>query len=73
MVLLNSQLVLFSQARPLIEGNNRIISTRLLSVQSSSVPKGAIEGMVSPTPFVGVEDARPTQPGHSPGVGNKRK
>jgi hypothetical protein len=72
MVLLNFQLVCFGQARPLVHGNH-YIGRRSLSIQSSSVPKGALEGMVSPTPFVSVEDARPTQPGHSPGVGNRRK
>ncbi|KAJ4764787.1 hypothetical protein LUZ62_075162 [Rhynchospora pubera] len=72
MVLLNSQLVFFTQARPLVE-EKHTITRRSLSAQSSSVPKAAVEGMASPTPFPGIEDVRPTQPGHSPGVGNRKK
>jgi hypothetical protein len=72
-VILASQLYNFSEARPLVDINKAYIKRRWILGQENSVRKGALEA-VSPAAagiLVDIEDVRPTNPGHSPGVGHR--
>jgi hypothetical protein len=72
-VILASQLYTFSEARPLVDVSKTDVQRRWLLGQQSSVKKGALEA-VSPAAagiLVDIEDVRPTNPGHSPGVGHR--
>ncbi|EER92171.1 hypothetical protein BDA96_01G371800 [Sorghum bicolor] len=87
-VLLLLSLVIFSQflashGRPLPTGSYittaaAVHGRNLLSHGSGSVPKGMLEGTVSPSSeihgdngsMVGADDVRPSNPGHSPGIGH---
>jgi hypothetical protein len=76
-----SHLFLASQGRPLPTGSYitaAVHGRSLLSHGSGSVPKGMLEGTVSPSSeihgdngsMVGADDVRPSNPGHSPGIGH---
>lgn len=73
-VILASQLDNFSEARPLMDVSNKAnMQRRWLLGQDSSVRKGVLVA-VSPSAagiLVDIEDVRPTNPGHSPGVGHR--
>ncbi|CAL4923014.1 unnamed protein product [Urochloa decumbens] len=72
--------LLASQGRPLPIGSyiNTVQGRNLLSHGSDSVPKGMMEGTVSPSSethgnkgsMVDADDVRPSTPGHSPGIGH---
>ncbi|RLN39290.1 hypothetical protein C2845_PM01G17210 [Panicum miliaceum] len=85
-LLLVALLVIFSQlfasqGRPLPAGSYDVTTVHgrnLLSHGSDSVPKGMVEGTVSPSSeihgdkgsMVDADDVRPSTPGHSPGIGH---
>uniref|UniRef100_J3LPH4 Dirigent protein n=1 Tax=Oryza brachyantha TaxID=4533 RepID=J3LPH4_ORYBR len=81
--LLFSQLLQASEGRPFPDDGSFIsvvpIRRYLLSHGNGAVPNGImVEGAVSPSseihgdngPMVGVDGVRPTNPGHSPGIGH---
>ncbi|KAF3320783.1 hypothetical protein FCM35_KLT14917 [Carex littledalei] len=73
LVILASQLDMLSEARPLIDVSKTNMQRRWLLEQASTVRKGALEA-ISPSVagiLVDIEDVRPSNPGHSPGVGHR--